>query len=180
MTDTSVEVEFLGGCYNRLPNTELSKLLHACLNEAPQDSWTDEEKQYASELNLTKKEAHNRLLALHDLPRDMQLHEGVLPITSIDNFGSSDVGDVQHIVPGASFSTASFNLGAPGHSWQMSACSGHSIGMKGMIYAAKTIALFGLKMIENPDILKAAQDEFAKAMGGKSYICPIPPELPVP
>jgi len=180
MTDTEVEVDFLGGCYNRMQNMEFATLLDACLREAPQDPWTDEEKKYAAEINQTKKEAYERILALHDLPGGTQLHEGVLPIASRDTFGSSDVGDVQHIVPGASFGTASFAIGAPGHSWQISACSGHSIGMKGMIYAAKTIALFGLKIIEDPDILKAAQEEFIKSTGGKPYVCPIPPELPVP
>ncbi len=49
-----------------------------------------------------------------------------------------------------------------------------------MIYASRVIALFGLKVIENPDIVEKAKAEFVKETGGKPYICPIPEELPIP
>ena len=45
-----------------------------------------------------------------------------------------------------------FNMGAPAHSWQFASCAGSSIGEKGMIYAAKVMALYGLKLIEKPEL----------------------------
>ena len=103
-----------------------------------------------------------------------------MEIETANSYGSTDVGDVQHIVPGIMIRTATDNIGAPGHSWQNSACSGHSLGLRGMIYASRVIALFGLKVIENPDIVEKAKAEFVKETGGKPYICPIPEELPIP
>jgi len=180
MTDTEVEVEYLGGCYERMLNPTLSDVLREALAEAPRESWSADDIAFAKALNDTVPEIYKKQLSLYGLPGDAQLHDEVPPVYSMDSFGSTDVGDVQHIVPGVTFTTATWNIGAPGHSWQVTACSGHAIGMKGMIYASKTIALFGLKVFENPEILKKAREEFVKTMDGKTYECPITPEMKVP
>ena len=180
MTDTEVEIEYLGGCYERLPNLVLSEVMQQALEEAPREAWTAEELQFARELNATRPDRYQKQLEEYELPEGTELCDSVLPISYMDTFGSTDVGDVQHIVPGVSFGTAAWNLGAPGHSWQVTACAGHSIGMKGMIYACKTIALFDLKVLENPEILHKARAEFDKKMAGKQYVCPITPEMLVP
>ena len=180
MTETKVEVEFLGGCYQRLTNMVMSNLLNDCLKEAPADPFTDEEKAFAHELNMTSPEAHAELCRMYNVPPDTEIFEGVAPMDAVDVFGSSDVGDVQHIAPGVYFSTSCFNFGTPYHSWQISACSGSSIGTKGMIYAARTMALAGLKLITQPDLLAAAKADFDKSMAGRKYECPITPEIPIP
>jgi aminobenzoyl-glutamate utilization protein B len=43
--------------------------------------------------------------------------------------------------------------GTPAHSWQAVACGGMSIGFKGMMIAAKTLALTAVDLIDNPAIL---------------------------
>ncbi len=180
MTETEVSIEFLGGCYNRMQNDALTQVLDASLREIPREAWSADEIAYAAELNKSMPELYADVLKKTGEAEGTQLHEGVLPIKPQTTFGSSDVGDVQHIVPGASFSTATYNIGAPGHSWQITACTGHTIGMKGMIYAAKVIALFGLKVFSSPEVLEKATAEFKKSMGGKNYVCPIPEGLPIP
>jgi aminobenzoyl-glutamate utilization protein B len=55
--------------------------------------------------------------------------------------------------------------GTPAHSWQAVAAGGTNIGNKGMIIAAKTIALTGMQLIDNPKIIKAAQDDFMQKRG---------------
>ena len=55
--------------------------------------------------------------------------------------GSTDVADVSWTVPVAQITTATAVPGTPGHSWQNAACAGSSIGRKGMVLAAKTLAL---------------------------------------
>jgi len=71
-------------------------------------------------------------------------------------------------------------MGAPAHSWQFTACAGSSIGEKGMIYAAKVMACYGVKLIEQPEILRKAKEEFDRQMEGRTYKCPIPDEIGVP
>ena len=65
-------------------------------------------------------------------------------------------------------------LGMPGHSWRVTAASSMGIGHKGMMCAAKVIALTALDLIENPDLLKEVYDEWAKATKYNPYQCAIP------
>lgn len=55
-----------------------------------------------------------------------------------------------------------------------------SIGQKGMVYAAKIMAVAGLKILEDPSIAEKAKAEFDEKMAGKSYKCPMPEDVPVP
>ena len=166
MTGTEVEVEFLGGCYPTLNNHVLGDVMYDVLCETPREPWTQKELDFAASLNGDKELAE-------------PLHTGVIKGTQ-DGYGSTDVGDVQHIAPGITFGTACWNMGAPGQHWNVTACSGSSIGTKGMIYAAKAMAAFGLKVMGDPELLAKAKKEFDESMGGKHYVCPIPDDVPVP
>ncbi len=180
MTETKLNIEFLGGCYADLKNDVLSKLIHQCMEEIPQEQWTDEEIAFAEAINQTMADQRAKTIKNYDLPTDAQLHTGQLPILTENGSGSTDVADVTRIAPGISFGTACEPLGVPGHSWQIAAAAGHPIGFKGAIYAAKCMALWTLKLMDNPEIVQAAWDEFNKCTAGKPYVCPIPPEVPVP
>ena len=85
-----------------------------------------------------------------------------------------------HIVPTIFIGTDTYNLAAPGHSWQITACAGMSIGYKGMLLGAKALAATGMEVAENMEILEKAKAEFAEKMKGREYKCPITPELPIP
>ena len=94
-----------------------------------------------------------------------------------DPKGSTDVGDTSWCVPTAQFSTACWALGTAGHSWQVTAQSGMGIGHAGMVAAARTLALAGLKLVERPDVIKRAREEFITRTEGRKYVCAIPPEV---
>ncbi len=79
--------------------------------------------------------------------------------------GSTDVGDVSWSVPTAGFSTATWVPGTPSHSWQAVAASGMSIGHKGMMLAAKVIALSADELFRNPRLIRSARAEFVKNRG---------------
>lgn len=180
MTETQLEIEFMGGCYPTLNNKPLCELLLQTMQELPREPWTEEEIAFAKELNEASTTQWDAVKSKYGFTGDEHIHNGLMPLGTEGNFGSTDVGDVGYIVPTAFFTTACYNIGAPGHSWQITACSGHSIGRKGMVYAGKVMALAGLKVLTDPDILKAAQEEFKLKTGGKPYVCPIPAEVPVP
>jgi aminobenzoyl-glutamate utilization protein B len=84
------------------------------------------------------------------------------------------VGDVSQITPTGQLTTCCWPLGTPGHSWQIVASSGSSIGAKGMLLAAKALALAGMDLLTKPDVLAAAQAEFKRKIDGKPYVTPIP------
>jgi len=90
------------------------------------------------------------------------------------------VGDVSWIVPTAGFSTATFVPGTPGHSWQSTACSGMSIGHKGMVAAAKTLTLTALDLFTDPQEIAAARKSFEARKAGKDYRSRLPADQQPP
>ena len=181
MTETEVEIDFKGGCYESTMNHVFADELQKVMAKCPRDPWTEEEKAWAKEINKTTGAIYENYVASQGgEDKAEQLHDHVYELTSVGHFGSTDVGDVQHICPGISLTTACYPICAPGHSWQITASTGSSIGEKGSTFAARVMALFGLEVIERPEILEKAKVEFDQMMGGKKYECPIPADLPVP
>jgi len=79
--------------------------------------------------------------------------------------GSTDVGDVSYVVPTVGLGTATWVPGTPAHSWQAVACGGTDIGIKGMMVAAKTLALTGIDLLNDPAQIQKAKDEFQGRRG---------------
>ena len=68
-----------------------------------------------------------------------------------------------------------FPFGAAGHSWQNVSSGGTSLGHKGLINAAKIIACAAIELMNDPDTLQKARDEFARRTKS-GYVCPIEPD----
>jgi aminobenzoyl-glutamate utilization protein B len=80
-------------------------------------------------------------------------------------YSSTDSGDVSWVTPLATLNTATWVPGTSAHSWQATAAGGMSIGLKGTIVAAKTLALSIAQLYASPDLVKSAKAEFAKSRG---------------
>ena len=94
--------------------------------------------------------------------------------------GSSDVGDVSWLVPTAQCSTACYVFGTPGHSWQMVAQGTSSLAHQGMLTAAKALARTALELFTQPELIQAAKAELLETLDGRTYQCPIPPDVQPP
>jgi aminobenzoyl-glutamate utilization protein B len=180
MTDTTLEVEIINGVYNTLENKVLENIIFESLNEVPIEDYTEEELEFAKLLNDKNQEQVKKNIKKYGLDKNTIINKGVMPEPSYIGFGSTDVGDVEHIIPGISFRTTCANIGAIGHSWQLTACSGHSIGHKGMIRAAKVMALFGLKVFNDHNIYIEARKEFDMEMSGENYKTMLPENAKIP
>jgi len=82
-----------------------------------------------------------------------------------DGGGSTDVADVSWNVPTIGLGAATWVPGTPAHSWQAVASGGTDIGAKGMMVAAKTLALTGIDLFSDPGLIQKATAEFMKAKG---------------
>jgi aminobenzoyl-glutamate utilization protein B len=60
---------------------------------------------------------------------------------------------------------ASFVPGVPAHSWQATACAGGTIGVKGMMVAAKSMALTTLDLYADPAHIQKAKAELDAKRG---------------
>jgi aminobenzoyl-glutamate utilization protein B len=90
------------------------------------------------------------------------------------------VGDVSWLVPTGGFNTATSVPGSPGHSWQVVACSGMSIGQKGMVNAAKVLALSAIDLLLDPKEVEAAKASYAKRKGQHEYRSRLPADQKPP
>ena len=79
--------------------------------------------------------------------------------------GSTDVGDVSWMVPTAGLRTATWVPGTSAHTRQAVAAGGMSIGMKGMMVAAKTLTLTGIDLFLQPELCTTAEIELQKRRG---------------
>ncbi|MGQ9679737.1 MAG: M20 family metallopeptidase [Candidatus Bathyarchaeia archaeon] len=188
MAGTSHKVEFLGGCYNLLPNRTLSEVVTANMREIGAIQYTSEEMEFARKIAETvPKEQKKDALRKSNFPNWENYLEVDIVQEILDPWdegmimaGSTDVSDVSWKTPTMEFGTATFILGAPGHSWQATACSGMSIGHKSLVFAAKTIAGAGLDLMTKPELLNRAQEEFKQKMRNRIYLSPIPDEVSPP
>ena len=188
MSGTTHEIEFITGCYDILPNTVISDLLYQKMAAVGDMVFSNQERQFARELQATFPEgslqngfdrmAKSTSAVLDPAAIDDPLWERVFPhsATPPRMGGSTEVADVSWITPTGQITTTCWPLGTPGHSWQTVASSGSSIGAKGMIFAAKAMALAGFDLFAKPDLLAAAQANFERARGDKTYVTPLPPE----
>lgn len=180
ITETTAEIERRGGCCPLLNNKVLAQVAYDAMCQAPSEKWSEEEIAFARELNKTTPVPYQtKLNEAGAAGTDMQIFEGVLPMRVFDTNGCTDVGDVSHIVPTIFFKVCCYNLGTNGHTWQAAACAGSQIGMKGMIFAAKTLALAGLKVMEKPEIVTMAKEEFERETAGQPYVSSLPDDYDI-
>jgi len=83
--------------------------------------------------------------------------------------GSTDIGDVSYALPTVGLRAATWAPGTPAHSWQAVACGGTEMGTKGMLVAAKTMALTAIDLFTNPALIQQSKDEFLKMKGNYKY-----------
>ena len=97
--------------------------------------------------------------------------------------GSTDVGDVSWNVPNINLRITTAPKDTPWHSWAVVACGGMSIGHKGMIHAAKAMAMTMFDLYENPKVVQKIKDEYKERKGDEVYKAMIPegpPPIPSP
>ena len=183
MTETTVEINFQAGSYNYLPNQALTRQMSAVLGEIGGVDFSDDEVAFAQEIaRAYPEDLRLGVLASDKLDAsylDRGLTGDVFPIQDEGEVlsVSTDVSDVSWLAPTAQVLTSCFVLGAPGHSWANTATAGMSIGHKGLLHAAKVMAITAADAVTDPALLAAAKDEFAQATAGRSFTSPIPADV---
>ncbi len=154
-TGTTVEHEVIHGIHSLLPNDVIGKLLDANLKSVGGVRYNAEERAFAEEIQAT----------LGESARSLETAETIEPYVLKQAGGSTDVGDVSWVVPTAGIGTATWVPGTSAHSWQAVAAGGRSIGTKGMLVAAKTLAMTVVDLFQDPRLIDAARAEFEERRG---------------
>ena len=153
-TGTTMDVEVIGAVYNVLPNQYLVGLMHRNLEQVGGFRYTPEEQAFAEEIRTT----------LAEPPGVRSAGRSACEPQRSGSIGSAstDLADVSWNVPTVSMNAATFVPGVPAHSWQATACAGGSIGVKGMIVAAKSMAMTAVDLFTDPSHIEKAKAEFER------------------
>jgi aminobenzoyl-glutamate utilization protein B len=155
-TGTKMDYELIGGTHELLPNTTLQKMMHANLVKVGGVQYTEVERKFGNQI----------IQSLGIENGSLEKAADVQPYKTLDpSFGSTDVGDVSFTVPTAGMGSATWVPGTPAHSWQAVAAGGTDIGNKGMMVAAKTLALTAIELFLNPAQIIKAKAELEEKRG---------------
>lgn len=160
-TGTTMDYEIIGGTHDLLINRELARVAQANLARVGGVVYTPEEMEFGKRIQST----------LNANVRDLASAGRIVPLEEerVGGIGSTDVGDVSYAVPTVGIRTATWIPGTPAHSWQAVACGGTSVGTKGMMVAAKTMALTAVDLYTDPALIQRAKEEFGNAVGNYQY-----------
>lgn len=170
-TGTRVEFQQIGGVFSMMPNEALMHVMDRNLHRVGGISWTPEEVAFAEGIQKTLSQ-RPPLSSVGEIQPAAIHMEGA--------GGSTDVSDVSWVVPTVGLSTATFVPGSAGHSWQNTAAAGSSIGVKGAVTAAKTLALTAAELFISPDTIRAAKAELNQRRGPDFVYRPLIGDAPPP
>jgi aminobenzoyl-glutamate utilization protein B len=153
-TGTTVEVEVMGGSYSRLPVESLQRLVYENLKAVGGVAYDQEEQRFADLIKETLGTG---------LPLGSQ--EEIQPFEWEQGYASSDNGDVSWMTPMGTLVTATWVPGTAAHTWQAVAADGMSIGVKGMMVAAKALAFTAVDLFSDLEKLTEVSQEFLDRRG---------------
>jgi aminobenzoyl-glutamate utilization protein B len=166
MTRTQVEIIVDDDSYQVLPNRAIAEAMDRNLRVVGPPKFSEEEKATARRMQEPLKKNI-----------EIPLSERIEPLPETPGQGafSTDMGNVSWNVPSQEFEVATYPYGAPIHSWQVTACSGMSIGQKGMMVAAKTLAATAIDLFKNPSLVETAKKDFEERKKGHPFDLLTPP-----
>lgn len=186
MMGTEMECQLSMAFTEYIPNRALGTVAWECMQEIGAPEWSEEDYDLARQFLSTYNEqvldsvresvaecyGEERTAQIFDRPLDAEIHP-FCPERIKPEAGSTDVGDVGFVVPTLNLNIATCCIGTVGHSWQMTAQTCSPLAHKGLLTAAKVMALSCVRTMERPDVILAAKKEVEKRNGG-GYVCPLP------
>jgi aminobenzoyl-glutamate utilization protein B len=173
MAEVESKLTVQAGDYEFLVNMAGAKLLHKNLTWLGPIEYTEAEQEFARAIQratgVEEKGLNGKVQPLEEPKPDPP-------------GGSTDVADVSWIVPTLHVSITTAPEDAPWHAWPVVACGGMSIGHKGLVHAAKALAITMVDLFEDAKTREAIQAEFKEKTKGhvyKPYIPDGPPPAPI-
>jgi aminobenzoyl-glutamate utilization protein B len=170
MSRTKVTWQIDTDCHEIIPNLALSKVIYRNLKLIGPPKFDDADRDLARKLQ-------EPLRTEFGLKEEKPLHDTIEELPAkppAPGKGSTDVGDVSWHVPTSGLGVACFALGSPGHSWQNVAAVGSPIGHKGMLVAAKVLALSAADLLQEEKVLKEAKAELQERLKDRPYVTRVP------
>jgi aminobenzoyl-glutamate utilization protein B len=165
MAEVQTKLLVNNGVPEMLVNEAGARLLQQTLEQLGPVEFTPAEQRFAREIQsacgVEPKGLDGSVQPLRPQPPDPTL-------------GSTDVAAVSWRVPTVNLRVTTVPVGVPGHAWPVVACSGSSIGHRGMIHAAKALAITAVVLFEDEPARASIRDEFVRESKDSTYRLLIP------
>lgn len=185
MTETTVTSRIVSALSNLLPNGPLEAAMYQNLQRLGPPRFDDKDRAFAAEIQATVP-ADGVVAAYRRFGLKPQagkvLCDEIVPLGSkgTGGSGSTDVGDVSWVVPTVQMRGATYAIGTPGHSWQLTAQGKAPAAHKGFIHAAKTMAATAVDALADRTLIERAKADLAERTAQVPYRSPLPLELKPP
>ncbi len=181
MTETSVSSAVVSAMSNLLPNSPLEQAMFRNFDRLGPPEFDAEDRAFAARIQATVTQddivsAHRR----NGIPvTDAPLCDLIVPLEArgVKMVGSTDVGDVSWAVPTVQARGATYAIGTPGHSWQLTAQGKTPAAHKGMVHVAKVMAGTAADILRDPALLAQAKSDHQARLAKTPYVCPLPEGL---
>lgn len=170
MTGTQESHTFIKACSNTVPNTVIQRVLQEKMERYAPPAPTEEDLAFAAAMTDEALRPYPDADPAHPIHWELDPYDEREPQT----FSSTDVGDVSWVCPTAQISTATVARGTPGHSWQLVAQGKQPLAHRMTRYAARILAAAAVELLERPELLQAAEEEYRRRVGEEGYVPPIP------
>ena len=178
MTDTEVSSRVVSAMSNLLANAPLSAAMQSVLDHLGPPVFDDADRIYAARMQATVGEqAVSGAYAIAGLrPGGGPLAEQAIPVGALilPQNGSTDVGDVSWAVPTVQLRGATFAIGTQYHTWQVTAQGKSPAAHKGMVHAAKVLAMTAAELFRRPDLLRDAATALHASLHRQPWRSPLP------
>ena len=184
MTETSVKAQVVSAVSNLMGNTALEKAMHDNLQRLGPPPFDEADRAFARKIQATLSEEDiESSFRRAGMPvRDVALCDEVIPTDakSAPMMGSTDVGDVSWVVPTVQARGATYAIGTPGHSWQLTAQGKMPAAHKGMVHVAKVMAGTAVDVLHDEVLLARAKADHQAKVSRTPYVCPLPDDIEPP
>ena len=181
MTGTRVDWNVVTAMSEVLDNPPLYALLHKNMMELGPTPFDDADREFARRMQATMSpdDIEAAYLGAGVSQGDAPICDIIVPLEArgVPMLGSTDLGDVSWVVPFAQAGSATYAIGTPGHSWQVTAQGKTPAAHKGMVHVAKALAATAIDLFTDPAHLEAAKADLRKRISTTPYRSPLPDDL---
>ncbi|HEX3347950.1 MAG TPA: M20 family metallopeptidase [Acetobacteraceae bacterium] len=182
MTETEVTWKVVSAVSNLLGNTALERAMHDNFERLGPVPFDEEDRKLAAAFQATV--GDESILAAYrragvPVRQEVALCDMIVPLDArgAAMMGSTDVGDVSWVVPTVQAHGATYAIGTPGHSWQLTGQGKTGHAHKGMVHVAKVMAGTAVDAIRDETLIARAKADHRQRTERHPYVCPMPEDV---
>ncbi len=184
MTETKVNMQVVSAVSNLLGNTPLENAMHDNLQRLGPPPFDEADRAFARKIQgtLTEEDIESSFRRAGMPMKDVPLCDEIVPLDakSAPMMGSTDVGDVSWVVPTVQARGATYAIGTPGHSWQLTAQGKMPAAHTGLVHVAKVMAGTAVDALHDEVLIARARADHQARTAKAPYVCPLPADVEPP